>query len=658
MSRLLALPQALLAVGIAIALSACSRPVAISAAVEPVPASTASVSGSATGLKGTLVLLNNGADSLTFSAAGAFEFSTPIASGSAYAVTVQTQPSGQTCTVSNGAGTMGAAAVTNVAVLCVSNTYAVGGTVSGLNGTVILQNNGTDAKTISGSGAFTFATPVVFRNPYTVTVKTQPSTQTCLVTNGTGTIGAAAVTNVSVICVSNTFTVGGAVSGLTGTVVLQNNGHNAQPISTDGIFIFPSPIVTGSHYVVTVLAHPVGQTCSVGNASGTMGAAPVTNVAVVCAANTHTIGAAVSGLVGSVVLQNNGIDNRTISTDGASIFSTPVAEGSTYAVTVLTQPVTEICTVSNGSGTVGSVDVSNVTVVCSINAYTVGGTVSGLSGTVTLQNNAGNSTPLSTNGSFALATPVAQGSTYDVTVQTQPAPQRCTVTNGAGTMGASAVTNVSVDCATPNPTTLIVDAMGVVPVNGGPGTITVTNTGTTDTAFNVSATLPGGWIGVTQDASNCTAIAPNGGTCTLSFTSTTPYVAQGNIALTGDNVSTPPTTALAFSLDGYLVYAVPTASTALVIASSDAPGMVVWSSDLVTIPGISETSTVAGGDACDGATDGSCNTAQIVAHYGTPYGDYAAAWGQSFASGYTVQIGWYKVQPGSFPTRCARAIAY
>ena len=36
-------------------------------------------------------------------------------------------------------------------------TYSVGGTVSGLSGTVVLQDNGGDDLSVSASGAFTFA---------------------------------------------------------------------------------------------------------------------------------------------------------------------------------------------------------------------------------------------------------------------------------------------------------------------------------------------------------------------------------------------------------------------------------------------------------------------------------------------------------------------
>ena len=91
-------------------------------------------------------------------------------------MTVKTNPSGQTCTVSNGSGTIGSANVTSVAVTC-SNvaTYTVGGTVSGLSGTVVLQDNGGDNLSVSANGSFTFATALASGAAYGVTVKTNPS---------------------------------------------------------------------------------------------------------------------------------------------------------------------------------------------------------------------------------------------------------------------------------------------------------------------------------------------------------------------------------------------------------------------------------------------------------------------------------------------------
>ena len=104
-----------------------------------------SVGGTVSGLSGTVVLQDNGGDDLSVTANGSFTFATSLAGGAGYSVTVKTNPSGQSCTVSNGSGTVGSANVTNVAVSCTNAaSYSVGGTVSGLSGTVVLQDNGGD----------------------------------------------------------------------------------------------------------------------------------------------------------------------------------------------------------------------------------------------------------------------------------------------------------------------------------------------------------------------------------------------------------------------------------------------------------------------------------------------------------------------------------
>jgi YVTN family beta-propeller protein len=164
------------------------------------------VSGLAVGKQ--VVLQNNGSDDLTASINGVFTFNTGITNGGSYNVTVSTQPTGQTCTVTDGSGTIATADVTNVAVTCVDDvapTYSVGGTVSGLTGTgLALQNNGGDTLAVAAAAtAFTFATELLDLATYAVTVSAQPTGQTCSVTNGSGTIAAADVADVDVACVDD-----------------------------------------------------------------------------------------------------------------------------------------------------------------------------------------------------------------------------------------------------------------------------------------------------------------------------------------------------------------------------------------------------------------------------------------------------------------------
>ena len=180
---------------------------------DEVPPATYSVGGTVSGLTGSVTLQNNGGDDIIKTTNDGFTFPAQ-ADSSAYAVTVSSQPTGQTCSVTGGdnnnigSGTIAGADVTNVAVTCVTDvvpTYSVGGTVSGLTGTgLALQNNGGDTLAVAAAATdFTFVTELEDDVAYAVTVSTQPTGQTCEVTSGSGTIAAADVTNVAVDCVDD-----------------------------------------------------------------------------------------------------------------------------------------------------------------------------------------------------------------------------------------------------------------------------------------------------------------------------------------------------------------------------------------------------------------------------------------------------------------------
>jgi len=166
-----------------------------------------------------------------------------------------------------------------------------------------------------------------------------------------------------------------------------------------------------------------------------------------------TIGGTVLGLSGTgLVLQDNGEDNLKVSANGAFTFSSQITSGSSYNASVLTQPSgpAQVCTVTNGSGKATS-NVTNIQVVCGAPPqYTIGGTVSGLSGTgLFLEDNGGDNLSITGNGSFTFSTSISSGSTYSVTVFAEPsAPaQLCSVSNGSGTATTN-VTNVQVACTT------------------------------------------------------------------------------------------------------------------------------------------------------------------------------------------------------------------
>ena len=472
------------------------------------------------------------------------------------------------------------------------------------------------------------------------------------------------------------YTVGGQVNGLTGTLVLENNGNDSITMNADGSFTFPSVLADSSSYVVTVQTQPATQTCTVSNGSGTISGLDVRNVHVSCSANTHTVGGSVSGLANaeSIILQNNGGDNLTLSANGGFTFTTPIAQGATYNVTVLTQPSTQTCTVTQGSGTVSTTNITNVQVTCSTNTYTVGGTISGLIGTVILQNNGADNSTITSDGSFVFSTPVANGATYTVTVLTQPSGQTCSLSNGSGTISGGNVNNVALDCVNNTTLTSSVSTLALS-VSGVARVITIENIGS-NAATNL-VVLPPTWPSGTTNSTTCTSMLAAGNTCTITVipgstatsdgtnpcSSGTAPVA-GTVTVSADNASTVSTDVVVLNYGciyqgGYIFALDDTTATSSsvggkVLATSDqAPRYnsgVVWSSNGAgsvsanvsydIIPGIGETSgtpiystaqsrfnltysneathpfPVSGSfSSCSGATDGACNSTNILTLY-------------------------------------------
>ncbi|MGH8240270.1 MAG: hypothetical protein ACREXP_25090, partial [Steroidobacteraceae bacterium] len=295
------------------------------------------VGGSVSGLVGSgLVLQNNGAGDLAVAADGAFQFATRFATGTAYSVVVVSQPTApsQTCTVTKGNGSIASANVADVAVTCATGQFSIRGTVSGLTGTgLVLQNNGGNDFAVATDGPFAFANRLIDGATYAVVVGAQPSGQNCIVRNSTGTIRGADASNVEVACAANSFTIGGAATGLTGSgltgsgLVLQLNRGNDLSIVRSGGFAFETALPNGARYDVLVRTPPTNpaQECKVSNGSGTVTGANVSDIAINCVSSSFTVGGTVSGLAGSgLVLELNGGNPLPITADGSFIFPAPV----------------------------------------------------------------------------------------------------------------------------------------------------------------------------------------------------------------------------------------------------------------------------------------------------------------------------------------------
>lgn len=170
--------------------------------------------------------------------------------------------------------------------------HTVGGSVSGLPGSgLILQLNGANDLAVSANGKFNFPQALAKGSAYSVTVKASPSApvkQTCTVGQGSGKIANAEINNIAVTCTTNSFAVGGTVSGFSGKgpgnkLILQLNGANDLAIASNGKFIFPDiRLPDGSDYSVSIKATPAKLKCTIKSISAAFDNDTLNIVAVTC----------------------------------------------------------------------------------------------------------------------------------------------------------------------------------------------------------------------------------------------------------------------------------------------------------------------------------------------------------------------------------------
>lgn len=226
--------------------------VAVSCTPTTVPPPTYALGGTLSGLPaGTVVTLQNaGGDPLTVTANGSFTFATRLTGGSAYAVSVGTPPSGASCRVAGGSGTVAGADVVGVVVSCSPSARTVGGTLSGLPAgqTLLLTDNATDRLTATANGAFTFPTALTAGASYAVAVASAPAGLACTVNGGTGTVGSSNVTGVVIGCAPLIPPSG--LSAAYGTVVWQDDFTHDPPGSPNGA-LWAGLTGNGAEYGVT-----------------------------------------------------------------------------------------------------------------------------------------------------------------------------------------------------------------------------------------------------------------------------------------------------------------------------------------------------------------------------------------------------------------------
>jgi len=262
---------------------------------------------------------------------------------------------------------------------------------------------------------------------------------------------------------------------------------------------------------------------------------------------TYSVGGTVSGLTGTgLALQNNGGDTLAVAAT-AFTFTTELLDLAPYAVTVSTQPAGQACSVTGGDnnlggGAIAGADVTSVIVTCVtdvVPTYSVGGTVSGLTGTgLALQNNGGDTLAVAATA-FTFATELLDLAPYAVTVSTQPAGQACSVTGGDNNLGGGAiagadVTSVIVTCVTDKADQTIT-GFTATPSSGAVGGTSTLSVSSVASVASVSHVAQSGQKRPTTKASGIpVTFGSNTLTiCTVSG-STVSYLAIGTCTVTAD----------------------------------------------------------------------------------------------------------------------------
>lgn len=160
------------------------------------------LSGAISGLnRDGLILSNNGKQLKIDGAPTSFVFPDYVEPDAQFEVKVDKSPDGQQCTATSNKNKANYITVTQTVIVCTTDPYNLGGTISGLSGTGLILANGAQQATIQpGATSFVFPTQVPNQAPYGVTVLAQPAGQTCSVSNGNGTMPRANKLDVVVTC--------------------------------------------------------------------------------------------------------------------------------------------------------------------------------------------------------------------------------------------------------------------------------------------------------------------------------------------------------------------------------------------------------------------------------------------------------------------------
>ncbi len=385
-----------------------------------------------------------------------------------------------TLTITDGfAADTGTITAASLELTYLASTYTVGGTVSGLtaSGLELTLNGGTPLAVTSGASAFLFTDELLDGAAYDVQVSAQPTGQTCVASNNTGTIAGADVINVAITCtdipVANNELLTVDLSVVNRVTITATTGVSLATISgptntgfyLQGMF---SNAGTFTHGAFT-LAPP-----------GTLTAASVASDGTPALFRLNTTEPGLNVYSYSATTPTTFTSNAVAFTGTGTWTVTPAA----YTA-LLTAPASgNVLFPADDQADIPTATVLGTWRILGVDpTYSVGGTITGLTATG-LQLTLNGGAPLSVVAnatSFVFPTELLNGATYNVQVSAQPANAVCTASSNTGTIAGADVGNVAINCvstgapaisATPSPVVVSAEAGST-----GSSVLTIANVG-------------------------------------------------------------------------------------------------------------------------------------------------------------------------------------
>lgn len=141
-------------------------------------------------------------------------------------------------------------------------------------------------------------------------------------------------------------------------LVLTNNGGDDLVIPANATtFQFKNRVSTDDQFNIKYKTKPSNvEDCFIQNGSARANYYTIAQVRMYCVIKTHKFVIKLNGLTTGGLVLVNGTDRQEVPAGAATHEMAKVYEDGPYAVKVLQQPAGQTCTVSNGTGTMGSTD--------------------------------------------------------------------------------------------------------------------------------------------------------------------------------------------------------------------------------------------------------------------------------------------------------------